>query len=149
VRDKRRAGNVRDESGQVLMLAALFIATLLVMVALVVDIGKAYLVQRQLQAGADAASLAGAQQNVIVFLSDGAANSTPRRLPDYLTDDAMRLHPGATGVGAAKNAKDGGTTVYTIGYDLNGWGTDYENCKLARPYGTPGANDGTSTEGVE
>jgi uncharacterized membrane protein len=99
VRDKRRAGNVTDESGQVLMLAALFIATLLVMVALVVDIGKAYLVQRQLQAGADAASLAGAQQNVIVFLSDCAANSTPRRLPDYLTDDAMRLHPGATGVG--------------------------------------------------
>ena len=34
---------------------------LLVMVALVVDIGKAYLVQRQLQAGVDAAALAGAQ----------------------------------------------------------------------------------------
>ena len=34
---------------------------MLVMVALVVDIGKAYLVQRQLQAGVDAAALAGAQ----------------------------------------------------------------------------------------
>ena len=61
MRDNRRAGNVTDESGQVLMLAALFMAMLLVMVALVVDIGKAYLVQRQLQAGVDAAALAGAQ----------------------------------------------------------------------------------------
>jgi Flp pilus assembly protein TadG len=81
VRDNRRAGNVIDESGQGLMLAALFMAMLLVMVALVVDIGKADLVQRQLQAGADAAALAGAQQKVIVPLSDGAANSTPRRFP--------------------------------------------------------------------
>jgi uncharacterized membrane protein len=40
---------------------------MLVMVALVVDIGKAYLVQRQLQAGVDAAALAGAQ-----FLPDPA-----------------------------------------------------------------------------
>ncbi len=61
MRDNRRAGNVTDESGQVLMLAALFMAMLLVMVALVVDIGKAYLVQRQLQAGVDEAALAGAQ----------------------------------------------------------------------------------------
>ena len=43
------------------MLAALAMAMMLVMVAFVVDIGKAYLVQRQLQAGVDAASLAGAQ----------------------------------------------------------------------------------------
>ena len=43
------------------MLAALAMAAMLVMVAFVVDIGKAYLVQRQLQAGVDAAALAGAQ----------------------------------------------------------------------------------------
>ena len=43
------------------MLAALAMAIMLVMVAFVVDIGKAYLVQRQLQAGVDAAALAGAQ----------------------------------------------------------------------------------------
>lgn len=61
VRDDRRSRAVRDESGQVLILAALAMAMMLVMVALVVDIGKAYLVQRQLQAGVDAAALAGAQ----------------------------------------------------------------------------------------
>lgn len=61
VRDDRRSRAGRDESGQVLILAALAMAMMLVMVALVVDIGKAYLVQRQLQAGVDAAALAGAQ----------------------------------------------------------------------------------------
>jgi hypothetical protein len=61
VRDYRRSRVRGDESGQVLILAALAMAMMLVMVALVVDIGKAYLVQRQLQAGVDAAALAGAQ----------------------------------------------------------------------------------------
>jgi hypothetical protein len=61
VRDERRSRAVQEESGQVLVLAALGMTMMLVMVALVVDIGKAYLVQRQLQAAADAAALAGAQ----------------------------------------------------------------------------------------
>lgn len=59
--DRRSRATIRDESGQVIMLAALAMAAMLVMVAFVVDIGKAYLVQRQLQAGVDAAALAGAQ----------------------------------------------------------------------------------------
>jgi hypothetical protein len=59
--DRRSRARVKDESGQVIMLAALAMAMMLVMVAFVVDIGKAYLVQRQLQAGVDAAALAGAQ----------------------------------------------------------------------------------------
>ena len=46
VRDNRRSrATVKDESGQVIMLAALAMAAMLVMVAFVVDIGKAYLVQ--------------------------------------------------------------------------------------------------------
>jgi Flp pilus assembly protein TadG len=61
VRDDRRSRATRDESGQVMILTALAMVMLLVMVALVVDIGKAYLVQRQLQASVDAAALAGAQ----------------------------------------------------------------------------------------
>jgi putative Flp pilus-assembly TadE/G-like protein len=61
VRDDRRSRAASDEEGQVILLTALAMVMLLVMVALVVDIGKAYLVQRQLQAGVDAAALAGAQ----------------------------------------------------------------------------------------
>lgn len=61
MRDNRRCRSAKDESGQVLLLAALSMVMLLVMVALVVDIGKAFLIQRQLQAGVDAAALAGAQ----------------------------------------------------------------------------------------
>jgi Flp pilus assembly protein TadG len=50
-----------DESGQVLVLTAISVVMLMVCVGLVVDVGHAMLVQRQLQAGVDAAALAGAQ----------------------------------------------------------------------------------------
>jgi hypothetical protein len=55
----RRAAS--DESGQVLVMTALAMTIMIIMVGLVVDVGHAMLVQRQLQAGADAAALAGAQ----------------------------------------------------------------------------------------
>ena len=94
VRDERRGRAANDESGQVLILAALSMVMLLVMVALVVDIGKAYLVQRQLQAGVDAAALAGAQH-----LPD----------PTEATQVANEYGP-STG---AKNAVDVGSAVTT------------------------------------
>ncbi len=83
----------------------------------------------------------GGVQDVIVFLSDGAANTTPRDMPSYIDNAYNRLHPCAAGVAAAANAKGRGTIIYTIGYDLNGMGTDPENCKLY----PSGANDGTIT----
>jgi hypothetical protein len=54
--------SLRDEGGQVLLLTAVTMSMLLVVVGLVVDVGHAMLVQRQLQAGVDAAALAGAQE---------------------------------------------------------------------------------------
>ena len=62
---------VSDESGQVLLLTGALMAIFLVVVALVVDIGHTRLVQRQLQAGVDAAALAGAQD-----LPDGTVART-------------------------------------------------------------------------
>ena len=56
----RRAAS--DESGQVLVMTAIAMTLMIIMVGLVVDVGHAMLVQRQLQAGVDAAALAGAQQ---------------------------------------------------------------------------------------
>ena len=70
-------------------------------------------------------------QDVIVFLSDGAANVTPRFLPDYLDNASDRAHPCGAGIRAAAQAKASGTAIYTIGYDLNGLGTDYERCRDA------------------
>jgi Putative Flp pilus-assembly TadE/G-like len=49
-----------DESGQVLPLLAFMMIALLAMMALVIDVGHAYLIHRQLQASCDAAALAGA-----------------------------------------------------------------------------------------
>lgn len=50
-----------EENGQILLMTGLLMVVLLIATALVIDIGHAQLVQRQLQAGVDAAALAGAQ----------------------------------------------------------------------------------------
>jgi Flp pilus assembly protein TadG len=57
-----RHEHVRDESGQILVIAALSMVLMMVCVGLVVDVGHAMLVQRQLQAGADSAALAAAYE---------------------------------------------------------------------------------------
>jgi hypothetical protein len=83
-------------------------------------------------------------QDVVIFLSDGAANTTPRFIPEYLSDANdryYRAHPCRAGMAVADNVKAKGTIIYTIGYDLNGMGTDPENCKLY----PSGANDGSVT----
>ena len=51
----------RDERGQVIVLLAVTLVVLLGMGALVIDVGRAYVVKRHLQASVDAAALAGAQ----------------------------------------------------------------------------------------
>jgi Putative Flp pilus-assembly TadE/G-like/von Willebrand factor type A domain len=52
----------RAESGQVIVLVAVALAVLLGMAALTIDVGFAYYAQRSLQASADAAALAAAQE---------------------------------------------------------------------------------------
>jgi hypothetical protein len=56
------AGHRAGERGQVLVLVILFLVVLLGMAAMVVDVGYAYYAHRSLQASADAAALAGAQE---------------------------------------------------------------------------------------
>jgi Flp pilus assembly protein TadG len=68
-------------------------------------------------------------QDVIIFLSDGAANTTPRFTDPALDNASDRLHPCAAGIKAASMVKAQGTIIYSIGYDLNGFGTDYEQCR--------------------
>ena len=69
--------NISNEKGQVVIIAALLIVSLLGMTALVVDVGSIYEERRQTQTVADAAALAGAQdlpenpgqaiQNAIIY----------------------------------------------------------------------------------
>jgi Flp pilus assembly protein TadG len=82
----RRHTALADQSGQVLVLAAVGMVMMLAVTGFALDIGHAYLVQRQLQAGVDAAALAGAQHlpvaaDVISVANDygpstGAKNAT-------------------------------------------------------------------------
>lgn len=61
-------GKFKDESGQALVIVALSLVVLLGATALSVDLGMAYNAKAKLQAAADAAALAGAQD-----LPDAAA----------------------------------------------------------------------------
>jgi hypothetical protein len=91
---RRRAG---DESGQVLTIVALSMVMLIVCVGLVVDVGHAMLVQRQLQAGADAAALAGVQH-----------------LPDKPLSESVAMQYSATPASKnAVNTVNNATTVAT------------------------------------
>ncbi len=67
-------------------------------------------------------------QKVMIFLSDGAANYGGTWHPASSPYRTNPCHQGITSAGLAKNAK---TTIYTIGYDLNGNGTDPEQCSDA------------------
>ena len=58
---RARFSTIRDASGQALVLTVVFMVVLLGFAGLAIDVGHAYYVQRQLQAGVDAAALAGAQ----------------------------------------------------------------------------------------
>jgi hypothetical protein len=81
--------------------------------------------QRELDRNGD-----GNVQDVIIFLGDGAANSSPMNVPTghWTNNPTNQARPCGTAVQSAQRAKDRGTIVFTIGYDLNGEGTDYERC---------------------
>jgi hypothetical protein len=55
-------------------------------------------------------------KNVIIFLSDGAANTGPTYYP---TTSPYRRQPCRQGVTSAATIKSKGTLIYSIGYDLN------------------------------
>ncbi len=83
-----------DERGQAIVLIAVTLVVLLGAAALVVDVGRAYVVKRHLQASVDAAALAGAQSLPDVNAATAAANSYSGKagakndatnLPDVLT----------------------------------------------------------------
>ncbi len=89
-------------------------------------------------------------QDVIIFLSDGAANTSPRNVPtNHWTNNGTGPNswfnrPCGSGVEAAsrvKGANNTGTIVYTIGYDLGVSGGTTERCQ--RP-DSNGHQDGSS-----
>ncbi len=67
-------------------------------------------------------------QKAMIFLSDGAANTGGTW---HSSSSPYRTNPCRQGITSAQWAKDAGTTVYAIGYDLNGNGTDPEQCSDA------------------
>jgi putative Flp pilus-assembly TadE/G-like protein len=65
-------------------------------------------------------------QDVIVFLSDGAANTGPTY---YSTTSPYRKKPCHQGVSSSGTVKAGGTLVFSIGYDLNALNGGANKCQ--------------------
>jgi Putative Flp pilus-assembly TadE/G-like/von Willebrand factor type A domain len=65
-------------------------------------------------------------QDVIVFFSDGAANTGPTY---YSSTSPYRTRPCRQGVNSAAVIKNAGTLIYTIGYDLDANGGTANICK--------------------
>jgi hypothetical protein len=88
----------------------------------------------------------GSVQDVIIFLSDGAANTSPRNLATghWMNNgsgpNAWVWRPCGSGVEASKRVKQQGTVVYTIGYDLDAGGAAPERCLQALSNGHQGSN---------
>lgn len=83
-------------------------------------------------------------QDVIVFLSDGAANTWPKNVPatHWTNSWSWGQKPCATGVQAATNIKLGGTVIYTIGYDLDAGSGAPERCR--QPNQSDGHSNGSN-----
>jgi Flp pilus assembly protein TadG len=84
------------------------------------------------QAELDAHGRAGVQQ-VILFFSDGAANTGPSWLPKSSPYRSAPCHQGVT---SAASVKASGTIVYSIGYDLSALNGGANECR-AQSYQGP------------
>jgi hypothetical protein len=74
-------------------------------------------------------------KDVIVFLSDGAANIGPSDLP---ISSNYRQRPCRQGVTSAATIKAKGTLIYSIGYDLDALGGTANICQKTASNGAPG-----------
>ena len=82
-------------------------------------------------------------QDVIIFLSDGAANTWPKNTGSHWTNSwSWGQRPCGMGVQAATNVKQGGTIIYTIGYDLDAGSGAPEKCR--QPNQSNGHSNGSN-----
>jgi hypothetical protein len=88
-------------------------------------------------------------QDVIVFFSDGAANTGPTY---YSSSSPYRRQPCRQGVRSADSIKELGTVIYSIGYDLNakeGGGGSFNVCKSMSWDGDPETPPITASQALE
>ena len=101
----------RDQRGQAFVVTTLMIASLLGLTALVLDVGSWFRAHRQLQATADAAALAGAQElpdnpgNASSLANDYATKNTSALQgvtvtlsQTYVPNDTIRVQGWGTGI---------------------------------------------------
>src|SRR3954453_15289311 len=95
-RAKRAICRWRDESGQPIVLSAVWMLFLLGMAGLVIDVGSWYRAQRNLQSDADAAALAGAQELPADTAAAGVQAKTYALKNGYTLTDSGISYSGVT-----------------------------------------------------
>ena len=122
----RVTGDTSRESGQVLVFVAIFLAAVIGLSAFVIDLGYAYYAQRTLQASADAAALAGAQQlpdpAAAVATAkqygtqSGAKNISPKlgQVDESITTRCLQSVPGCSPVNAVSVQETGHINTFFI-----------------------------------
>ncbi len=80
-----RRSSLQEETGAVAIIVALFLLVLLVLAALVLDLGSLYDHDRELQSAADAGALAGAQE---LIYSPGNVAAAGTKARGYVTNNA-------------------------------------------------------------
>lgn len=78
-------------------------------------------------------------QDVIIFLSDGGANVTPKEVPAVVNSVADQARPCGSGIKVANQIKGQGTIIYTIGYDVD---SDNQGCRGGTINGKSYVNEG-------
>lgn len=134
------------EDGQVLILVVVFLVVLLGFCALTIDIGHAYLAQRQLQSSVDAAALAGAdslpdvaQANAVANQYGNGGHNTPGSLDGVqmtVSTKCLASVPGCKTANAVTVKETG--TVNTVFAQLFGLGsfTVHANATACSPCGS-------------
>jgi hypothetical protein len=121
----RRSRFVRGESGQVLVMVVVMLPVLFAFAALVIDVGHAFQLRRHLQAAADAAALAAAQELPNTASAEAVANgysASPAQrnarsnLPEVTTAVSFPAPVGAK-VRVTESAKSRGFFGGILGFD--------------------------------
>jgi Flp pilus assembly protein TadG len=85
-------------------------------------------------------------QKVILFFSDGAANTGPSWLP---STSPYRVTPCHQGVASATTIKSAGTLIYSIGYDLDALNGGANTCQSMNVQGPPESPAITAYDALE
>ena len=138
---------LREERGAIAVIVAIFMVALLVLAALVLDLGTGYDHDRELQSAADAAALAGAQQLISDPASAGAMAQQYRgqkRIPRGSAIQRAGRQSRRLGPGGGREIGDGGLAGESCSFQLCAGHRDHRRSCFGPCQGGADVSDGAA-----